>query len=569
MQIIDEMRLCRKICPIYSALLKFFIVNLLLLICFADAESRQLRTSIDEGAIRREVQVLQPPPNDNCTGAIVMPTNFPGLTYTTKGVSIEGATTSSGRPYHSCFLGGRTKDVWYQFTPSITSFYSFSTNLGYAQMAAFTNKYSRATTCENARKLDCQVARPSMDITLNANKTYFLFVQPAMLNATGTLQLTVQRKIRPSNNLCTNATIIDPIGATSLVLNDNEFGVNDNTADFHSNSPCFTLHYWATYWYKFTNTFTTPISIEIHVDFPTGIRGAIFAIFQGANCGTLQCVQGSSTAQYYGTYDFIAKPLESYIILVRPNTKGPFNVTINGRTQFFSIVNPKTGTAIQQLRDIHYYEFSASNVNIQALFPSLPEPSIRSVRMTYDNPKRIVCDQSVPYSVFGDNRGNYNNATLQLGRHMVTATPFALPNCTGKPGTSISQNFRVTGCATEFDLYDYSLTPFTSAIVSDSLLYKPTKLPLMISLPCEVTVHMYLECGFPFRTSKFELRNATNGELIFTDKEKIFDPPTSYKDYIILNNARIGKGSYSLSAIINGVTHPSVNFTVVNSTCAI
>ena len=91
----------------------------------------------------------------------------------------------------------------------------------------------------------------------------------------------------------------------------------------------------------------------------------------------------------------------------------------------------------------------------------------------------------------------------------------------------------------------------------------------MISLPCEVTVHMYLECGFPFRTSKFELRNATNGELIFTDKEKIFDPPTSYKDYIILNNARIGKGSYSLSAIINGVTHPSVNFTVVNSTCAI
>ena len=95
----------------YSALLRKFLVNLVLLICFADAESRQLRTSVDEGAIRREVQVLQPPPNDNCTGAIVIPTNFPGLTYTTKGVSMESATTSIGRPYHSCFLIGRTKDV--------------------------------------------------------------------------------------------------------------------------------------------------------------------------------------------------------------------------------------------------------------------------------------------------------------------------------------------------------------------------------------------------------------------------------------------------------------------------
>ena len=423
-----------------------------------------------------------------------------------------------------------------------------------------------ATTCEIARRLDCQVARPSMEIMLNANKTYFLFVQPAMLNATGTLQLIVERKRPPSNNLCINATIIDPIGATSLVIDDQKYGIHDNTATLHYTSPCYTSTQ-STYWYKYTNTLTTQISVDIHVDLTKGDYGASFAIFQGANCGTLRCVQGLNSGST-GSYDFIAKPLESYIILVKPYSKGPFNVTINGRTQFLSIVNPKTGTAIQQLRDIHYYEFSASNVNIQALFPSLPEPSIRSVRMTYDNPKRIVCDQSVPYSVFGDNRGKYDNATLQLGRHMVTATPYALPNCTGKPGTSISQNFRVTGCATDFDIYRYSLTPFTSEIVSDGVLYKPTKLPLMISLPCKVSLYMFVECGFPLRTTKFELRNATTGALILTDKENIFGSSSGYTSYSIANNVHIAKGSYSLRAIINGVTHPSINFTVVNSTCA-
>ena len=568
MQIIVKMRLCRKICPMYNALLKFFIVNLLLLICFADAESRQLRTSIDEGAIRREVQVLQPPPNDNCTGAIVIPTNFPGLTYTTKGVSIESATTSSGRPYHSCFLGGRTKDVWYQFTPSTARFYSFSTNQGHVQMVSFTDLYSTAaTTCENARRIDCQAARPSVDLLLNANKTYFLFIQPAMRNVTGTLQLKVERGRPASNYLCTTATNIDPIGATSLVIDNPLYGIHDNTATLPFTSPCYTSIYFSTYWYKITNALATQISVHIHVDLAKRADyGASFAIFQGANCGTLRCVQGLNYGPT-GSYDFIANPRESYFILVKPYSKGPFNVTINGQTQFFSIVNPNTGTAIQQLRDIHYYRFPASKINIHAHFPSLPDPPIRSVRMTYDSPKRIMCDQRVPYSVFGDIHGEHNNATLQLGRHKVTATPFALPNCTGKPGTSISQEFRVTGCATTFDLYDYSLTPSTSEIVSYGVSYKPTKLPVMISLPCKVYVYMFVACGFPLRTTTFELRDATTGELIFTDQEKLFGTLSGDTSYQILDDVHIAKGSYSLRAIINGVTHPSMNFTVVQSSC--
>ena len=434
-------------------------------------------------------------------------------------------------------------------------------------MGAFTSLSSATETCENARRFLCQVARPSLDLFLNVNTTYLLFVQPTMLNVTGALELIVHRRRPPSNSLCTNATIIDPIGATSLVMDDNKFAVYGTSPTFPKTSPCFTSIYSKLYWYKITNTLSTQISIDIHVELTKDSYGVSFAILQGGSCGSLQCVQGMFE-EYTGSNDFIAKPHQSYIIFVQPYSKGLSNITFFGRTQFFSIVHPKTGTAIQLLSDIDYYAFSASKVNIQALFPLIPEQPIRSVRMTYDNPRRIVCDQRIPYSVFGDIRGEYNNATLQLGQHKVTATPFALPNCTGEPGMPMSQEFRVTGCATEFVINRYTLVPSTSEIASVRGFYRPTKLPLLMSLPCKVNVAMTIQCGFPLRTTNFELRNATTGELILTDKEKLLGLAYGVTTYNLRKHAHFAKGSYSIRAIINGVTHPSINFTVVNSTCA-
>ena len=120
---------------------------LVLFVSLADA-SQSLRSLVVED--RQLPAQNLPPPNDNCSGAIIVPSNFPGTTYTTAGVPIVSATQSSV-PYHNCYLPGRTKDVWYQFTPSTTNFYSFSTNLGDAQMVIFTNP-TMTSTCKNSRK---------------------------------------------------------------------------------------------------------------------------------------------------------------------------------------------------------------------------------------------------------------------------------------------------------------------------------------------------------------------------------------------------------------------------------
>ena len=72
-----------------------------------------------------QVYVDIDPPNDDCEGAIVVPSSFPGTTYLTRVVSMRNADYSTRGPPNQCsVLGGN--DVWYQFTPDITSYYDFS-----------------------------------------------------------------------------------------------------------------------------------------------------------------------------------------------------------------------------------------------------------------------------------------------------------------------------------------------------------------------------------------------------------------------------------------------------------
>ena len=565
-----KMRLTtQRIDLLWNILVVLLVVDHSLFVRYTNA-SHQLRSFVDDGKEKRELQLQSlPPPNDDCTGALIIPSNFLGDTYRTSNVSIVNATKSAGPPPQFCYVPpGIDKDVWYQYKPSATSFYGFSTSVGDAHMVIFA-QYERATTCKQSYQLYCTVARPTIDVKLDANVTYLLKVYPALANVTGSMQLVVERRRPSSNNLCTNSTNIDPTVETFLTVDDNAYALHDKKGDFPIYSACNTyespLYPRPTFWYKFVNPLSTPLSVDISVDVPPTDVATSIGIVRGANCNTLRCIGGKSTPYNGGTttYDFIAAPNTPYYILLKVPTPAPFNVTIKGRPQFFMVIDSVTDKAIQLLKgNIDYYQIGSHsiNLNLRARL-SMPSESIKSVRLTYDNPKRNVCDHSAPYTVFGDSKGDYYNKPIQLGRHRVTATPYTQPNCTGKAGTTLTQDFTVTGCPTIFQFEldskgrDVYVRPFTSTLASQDG-YSHTRLPINLSLQCKINLKSYSACSFPVQSVWTELRNANTGTLIRASNSSYF-----------IRNGRLPAGSYSLRAIIDNVKHPTLNFTVINTTC--
>jgi large repetitive protein len=53
-------------------------------------------------------------------------------------------------------------------------------------------------------------------------------------------------------------------------------------------------------------------------------------------------------------------------------------------------------------------------------------------------------ETNAPYSLFGDNSGDYNPWTPPLGSYTLKATPFTGSGGTGTAGTSLTINFSVT-----------------------------------------------------------------------------------------------------------------------------
>lgn len=548
------------------------VLSLVLLIRFTKA--LQQFAVIDDNKRTLQAQTL-PPPNDNCTGAIIIPSDFVGSTYTTPGVPILHAT-SSNVPYQDCYAS--VNDVWYQFTPSTRGFFMFGANLGAVHMTFFKNKVN--LSCENAEYVTCRLASTSYNKTvqLDTNQTYLIQVQPTSADETRRLQLTVERKKAQNNSQCTNASIVDPTVETFLTIYDNSpFAIHDKAAVFPYGSRCYAATK-PTFWYKVTNPLTMSLLIDVTLD-ARPLYGSI-TILKGVNCSVLQCV--GSLTKYYDSafnYDFLADARTSYYIVLRPNSPKPFNMTIVSRTQYFSVIDSKTDKVIQLLRDkIDYYQIRPSSVylSIKARFSISPELT-KSVRLTYDNPKRNICDNRAPYSVFGDLKGDYNNVTIPLGRHTVTATPYTLPNCTGRTGKTIEQNFTVSGCLTEF-LIDHDCTgnyvtlrPFTSEQFSSESLYKHTKLPVVLSLKDNVYMTIRVNCGFPVQLIRTEIRNATTGKVVTT---KTFTPPGLITPGIftylepIITYGYVAEGSYTMRAIINNVVHPSINFTVTHAGCS-
>src|SRR5205814_7171230 len=56
-------------------------------------------------------------------------------------------------------------------------------------------------------------------------------------------------------------------------------------------------------------------------------------------------------------------------------------------------------------------------------------------------------ESSAPYSLFGDNTGNYNPWTPAVGSYTLKATPFSAASGSGTAGTALTINFSVNSQA--------------------------------------------------------------------------------------------------------------------------
>lgn len=291
-----------------------------------------------------------------------------------------------------------------------------------------------------------------------------------------------------------------------------------------------------------------------------GVRG--ITVYKGSSCSVLSCFASSPLS--FGIFaendeknlrfDFFADAGQTYYVAMQLNEVRNFTAKFDGKLNFFSIYDSSTDLFLQGLRDFNYSNIplTSPNLNIRATFgePSNNSTIIRSVRMMYDNQRR-ACEKVLPYSVFGDTNGNYNNATIQLGTHTVVATPYATSNCTGPTGTPLRQCFNVVGCTLDYELSSsYNVFP-------------PNE--------CFVNVGVKISCRYSYLQNlgnvRMQLRNTATNKVV-TEQTVPVDSGSYflnlYDPYI-----NIPSGSYSVTVFVDNIKHPSKNFTIANCTTTV
>src|SRR5688572_22004294 len=161
-----------------------------------------------------------PPPNDNCSSAMVIPgTGFPRLT---AAVDISDATKVGEPPMPTCefFSPTASRSVWYRFTPALDDVYRISTcpesGAGTTVPDTILAVYAGPSGCggpltqipDGCADDTCNL-QSEIIARLNATETYYIVVwqfddsPPA--SGQGFVQLLVDRAA-PVNDVCASAT---------------------------------------------------------------------------------------------------------------------------------------------------------------------------------------------------------------------------------------------------------------------------------------------------------------------------------------------------------------------------
>jgi hypothetical protein len=197
-------------------------------------------------------------------------------------------------------------------------------------------------------------------------------------------------------------------------------------------------------------------------------------------------------------------------------------------------------------------------INYYVQYRECPDTTspIRSVQVSYDGVSH--CERYAPYAVFGNSRDGLvsNRTVLQLGDHTITATPYQGSNCNGTV-TGKTSYLIITShpCKYSFDLYDAKTNARSRGLTDNA--------SVITNRPCQLNFKINLSCNF----------NPTQVELkLFQNKSLIKNATIKSAPYFLFGNngtdvlpGTIGAGNYSIQAIIGGIVHRRVKFTVLGT----
>ena len=249
-----------------------------------------------------------------------------------------------------------------------------------------------------------------------------------------------------------------------------------------------------------------------------------------------------------GVVDFINRP---FVLHSNNGSRTSCGILRDNTKDSFLLINPTTDLPIGPLPSIiDYSTLSTSRLNIVAKFV---EP-YKSVLVTFDNPHRRTCKTSAPFSVFGDDKGDFAKVAIPVGYHEVSATPYADDKCSGLSGKKLFKSILIDGCKLQFVGRDVS---------TKAELFRLLPVVILPSPRTAINIEAAITCGFRIRDVQFTVRDNTKNSVIHRQTE------TEAPYFLFANNSTNIKpgrtftaGSYSISTSINGIYHGLFNFTL-------
>jgi hypothetical protein len=528
-----------------------------------------------------------PPPNDECVNATVIPSNRGVLTpYITSPVQIQEVTANKIDPITQCnvfsFDDPRGTDgvtLWYVWSPSITGFYDFTTagsfsdegELGGFEISTILGIF-QGETCASTVELTCSfTGNPIRAVELDAGTKYFIKVGTFDDEFGGAIKLTVKpTPPPPANAQCGNAISVDPLAPKVVTGTITNALIDGSLYNFCASSFVSNLGLW----YKLENVLQSPLSVVVSTCYETTQFDTLINIFQGDDCGSLECIGGiddvfDGDCGFSARFSFIAEPMKTYYILVQGYdlSEGNFTLTVEGSTNYFTLIDSETDKFVEVIDTVVNYNqitTTTSKLNIQAVFDD--DIPIESVLVTYDSPVRSYCEEFFPYSLFLDNDGDYDGATITVGTHKVTATTYAQSGCSGPAGVSINKTFEVIGCGAYFEIYNVTSTSRFGSFFAE--LYNDPFFGFQYefdSLPCDLNVQAITFCPFIIGEVQIELLNAITNTVVTSKTEVVYPYYLFGNDGDVLNSGSIGPGTYNITASFDGVKSPPIQFKVLNA----
>ena len=543
------------------------------------------------------------PINDECSNATQIPSSV-SLPYTTTGVVLN-ATIQRYEPLPSCEVYLTKKDttnfgggsVWYTYTPPTTGYYNFSTvgTVTYSGPFQYVNPSQLTIAVYEGGAQICNFSNGTMPLRkevhctrgdlltdriteLQAGMLYYIQVVPEyyILTVRTTLYLTINRTgAPPINDVCANAITIDPL----LGVQDEPVNTLFASSDLESyplGLTCGTTRMTdRSVWYKYVSTSPSILTTRICVEDRFSRSRNYAYIFKGTTCQTLQCVEffGSAgcSANYFKSFVTSNEPTTYYFYL-QPYSMANFTVNVQG--SYFNLIHAGNDTVIAPLQpniSLSYDTFNdnplpTTDLNIQAYFrPALNVQSSLITLIDYSgiHPKQIRrCERLLPFSVFGDQSGNYHSYPIPIGAYSVSAVPYTQADCQGPPvqGNTISNHFTVKEC--------YNI-PYVRISNQESIDLQP----VMASLPCNSFLAWYVRCAFPVRKATITLFNAMTNTSIVGDSvylsERVYFGKLSNVTAIgvtpVINKIPPSQ-KYRITVNIDGVVLPSFEF-ALNFSC--